>query len=161
MEVLVARPLTETEAARIRHWLGPEMEASFFDQSPKDQRHGYEAALVVLDRGVTDREALRAALLHDVGKRHAHLGIVGRTVASLLIKLRLPLNRRMAIYRDHGAVAAAELRELGAPRLVVDFALHHHGDRPPTIDQDTWAVLQAADQPANTRSVARSAVTSS
>lgn len=159
-EVAAAKPLGEAEAAKVGQWLGPGLEGIFSAQGAKDQRHGYEAALVVIDRGVTEPDVIRAALLHDVGKRHARLGISGRILASLLIKLHLPVSRRMAIYRDHGTLAAGELEALGAEPVVVDFARHHHGQRPPTIDRQTWAILQAADQPANTRSAKRAAITS-
>lgn len=99
----------------------------------------------VVAAGFDDRVVITAALLHDIGKRHARLGIVGRSVASALILLGLPLTGRMAAYRDHGLAAARELADLGAPSLVIDFALHHHGRRPATIDDDTWDVLVAAD----------------
>jgi putative nucleotidyltransferase with HDIG domain len=89
-----------------------------------------------------------AALLHDIGKRHARLGLIGRSVASVLILLGLPLGQRMRTYRDHGMVAARELVGLSLPSLVVDFAMHHHGRRPPTIDPGIWDALIHADQPA-------------
>lgn len=98
--------------------------------------------------GVRDSDVTMAALLHDVGKRHSGLGIVGRSVASVLILLGLPLTERMQAYRDHGMVAARELAGLAVPSLVVDFAIHHHGQRPPTIDAADWEVLVAADRPA-------------
>jgi putative nucleotidyltransferase with HDIG domain len=127
--------------------LGTTTAAMFFEQSDADQRHGYQAALVVTGSGVDDRDVIVAALMHDVGKRHARLGVVGRSVASLLILTGLPLTDRMTRYRDHGLVGARELGAVGAPSLAIDFALHHHGRRPPTIDASTWDLLIAADQP--------------
>jgi hypothetical protein len=50
---------------------------------------------------------------------------------------------------------------LGAPHLAVQFALHHHGSRPPTIDQTTWHVLVQSDQPAKTRGPAGVGISSS
>lgn len=129
-------------------WLPPGPADAFFAQSKADQRHGYHAGLTVVAAGAHDREVIMAALLHDVGKRHARLGIIGRSIASVLILLRLPLTRRMQAYRDHGILAARELAGLTVPSLVIDFAMHHHGTRPPTIDQGVWDILVAADQPA-------------
>lgn len=134
----------------MRSWLNDPAQSFFFAQSSVDQRHGYTAALTVVASGVTDATVIKAALLHDVGKRHAHLGVIGRVVASLLILLRVPLRGRLLAYRDHGEVAARELQEIGAESLIVDFAREHHGERPATIDIGTWELLQSADQPPKT-----------
>ena len=84
---------------------------------------------------------------------------MGRTLASLLIRLRLPLSRRARLYRDHGELAARELDQLGCETLVVEFARHHHGDRPETISPATWGLLQLADEPPKTRTTASARIT--
>lgn len=128
-------------------WLTPEVAAVFFAQHHVDQRHGYDSARSVVASGVEDDEVVVAALLHDIGKRHSRLGLIGRSVASIMILLGLPLTERMRLYRDHGLVAARELATLGLPSLVIDFSLHHHGERPATIDPAAWETLVTADQP--------------
>ena len=150
-DVLFARPLTVDERAAVGLWLERDLEQVFFEQQGADQRHAYEAALSVMAAMHDASDVVAAALLHDVGKRHSRLGIIGRTVASLLILARLPLTQRMKSYRDHGIIAAAELAELGAPPLAIDYALHHHGDRPASIDAPAWDALLAADEPENAR----------
>jgi putative nucleotidyltransferase with HDIG domain len=147
-DVASARPLNDSERHDVIQWLTPETAKVFFAQGIADQRHGHHAASMVTAGGVDDSAVIMTALLHDVGKRHARLGIIGRSVASMLILLGLPLSGRMQAYRDHGMVAARELADLSVPSLVVDFALHHHGRRPATIDPGVWDVLVAADQPA-------------
>lgn len=146
LDVATARRLTAFEKATVEIWLTPDTAEIFFAQDHPDQRHGYHAAVSVMAAGVSDRDVLMAALLHDVGKRHAGLGIIGRSIASVLILAGLPLSRRMETYRDHGLVAARELGALSVPSLVVDFAMHHHGDRPPTIAPEVWDVLIVSDQ---------------
>ena len=116
----------------------------FFAQSPADQRHGHDCARWVA-AGIDGAGPVRAALLHDVGKRHSRLGTLGRSLATIAIKLRLPLSARWRQYRDHGALGAAELSRLGAEALVVGFAGEHHGGRPPGFDQTVWDTLQSAD----------------
>ena len=127
----------------------------FFEQADADQRHGYHAALSVSSAEQEDRDVITAALMHDVGKRKARLGVIGRSIASVMIALRLPLTERTLLYKDHGKVGAAELVELGAPSLAIEFALHHHEQRPETIGTQLWEVLIAADQApkARTRAV--------
>lgn len=158
-EVLLARRLTPEEETDVRSRLEPALAALFFEQSRADQRHGYQAARTVVDLG-GDGDSVVTALLHDVGKRHARLGVLGRVAASLLIKLRVPLSGRMALYRDHGPKGADELARLGAPSLAIDFTRHHHSGRPASIDPGTWSVLQAADRPAKTRRLRRVGITS-
>jgi putative nucleotidyltransferase with HDIG domain len=149
-DVLLARPLVESEQAAVRHWLNAGERSIFFAQSEVDQRHAYSAALAVVASGVDDRVVIRAGLLHDVGKRHARLGVIGRVIASLLIVCRVPLRGRFLAYRQHGEIAAGELEVIGSDSLVVEFARHHHRLRPVTIDTATWDVLQMADQPPKT-----------
>ncbi len=118
----------------------------FFEQMTADQRHGYHAALSVISDGRSDSDVIAAALMHDIGKRHARLGVIGRSVTSIMILLGLPLTRRMLLYKDHGRNGARELARLGAPPLAIEFALHHQGERPHTIENQIWEILISADQ---------------
>ena len=148
-DVLFSAPLNSAERMAVEGWLDSGQAWVFFSQPDPDQRHGFHAALVVIAGG-GDLDVIRAALLHDVGKRHARLGVLVRTYASLAMRLGLPLTGRWQLYRDHGETAARELDSLGCEDLIVDFARHHHGERPPRISTSTWDLLQLADQPPKT-----------
>ena len=150
-DYLRAKPLTDADREYVISILSVEEARLFFEQGAKDQVHGFAAALVILQSGLSHEERLRAAMLHDVGKRSAGLGVLGRVAASVLIKMGLPLTRRFTLYRDHGPVGAADLEAAGSPRLVVEFARAHHGSRPDTLSQEDWALLQSADVPSNAR----------
>ncbi|NNC75418.1 MAG: hypothetical protein HKN93_07885 [Acidimicrobiia bacterium] len=91
------------------------------------------------------QDAVVAALLHDVGKRHADLGAVGRSLATALGGIRFPLRGRYLIYRDHGQRGAAELKEAFAPSLAIAFAAGHPGPLPEGQDQQSWSILAEAD----------------
>ena len=145
-DVVSAQPLTSSEVEIVNERLRSELAEVFFAQSPADQRHGFHAAQIASVRGGAP-DTVVAALLHDIGKRHARLGAIGRSVASVLIVLHLPLTERMRAYRDHGLTGAVELARIGAPSLAIDFAMHHHGRKPPTIDHDMWDLLVEADEP--------------
>ena len=140
-----SEPLDADETVFVAGLLrGPEKRL-FGEQPSADQRHAYRAARYVVLASPERSDLVRAALLHDVGKRHSRLGILGRVVASLLRQLRLEGRGRVALYLEHPAIGGAELEEAGAEPLVVEFALNHHGRRPATIHPDDWAVLLAAD----------------
>jgi putative nucleotidyltransferase with HDIG domain len=147
-DVLFSRTLTADERGTVLGWLRPAEEEIFFAQGRADQRHGYNAASSVVASEIDDLSTVRAALLHDVGKRHARLGPIGRSIASILIGFDVPLTRRMVAYRDHGPVAAEELDDLGCEEIVVAFARNHHGERPNSLAQETWDILLKADGPA-------------
>lgn len=159
-DVATARPLTGSERHQVEAWLPPLLRGIFFEQPNHDQRHGHTAARAVIAAGFDHQDVVTAALMHDVGKRHARLGLIGRSVASVLILARVRLPERMAAYRDHGLIAARELGDVGAPSLAIDFALHHHGKRPQTIPPEIWGALVAADQPSKTPGAAGGEITS-
>ena len=146
-DVLSATPLSTKEKDAVESWLTVELSRVFFDQMDADQRHGYQAAISVIADGHSETGLIVAALMHDIGKRHGRLGAVGRSVATVLNFLRLPLSDRMTQYRDHGGIGARELVELEAPPIAIEFAQHHQSRRPETIEPHIWEVLLAADQP--------------
>ena len=112
---------------------------------PMDQAHSLAVARRVGLEGGSEL-LVRAALLHDVGKAEPALGVIGRTVASLLAIFRLPAPGRMRRYLNHAEGGAALLRAAGEKRIVVAFAAGHHSPQPPTgIDPGEWAVLREAD----------------
>ena len=109
-----------------------------------DQRHAYEVARRTAGMLGEDKPALTAALLHDVGKRHSRAGAIGRSLATILDGLRLPLPADWRRYRDHEQLGAADLAEQGADPLAVAFASGHRpaGDE---VDAHVWDALVAAD----------------
>lgn len=141
---LWARDLTSDEAEEVAACLEPAQSELFFAQGPADRRHGLDAARSARAAGA-DLETVRAAALHDVGKRQARLGVIGRSVASLLARLHLPAPGRFGVYLAHGKLGATDLANCGSSRLVVDFARFHHESRPESIPADVWGLLVRAD----------------
>ena len=137
--------------AWVERWLRPN-EVAFFDQPPADQRHGLESARAT--SGLLPGEVvwIRAALLHDLGKRRSRLGYLGQEPCYRSGQNRAPCarltspNGRADLYLRHHEVGAMELAALGAEPEVVAFARHHHGDRPDSIPDAVWQVLLGADR---------------
>lgn len=141
---LRADPLDESEMASLAAVLEPAEMALFVDQPRIDQRHGLDSMMFAARR-TGDRDVLRAATLHDIGKRHAGLGVPGRVLASICLKLRIPVRGGFRMYRDHGPIGAAELQSIGSPSIAVEYARHHHGHRPEGVAEKTWILLSEAD----------------
>lgn len=146
-DVLLSRRLTPAEQAEVAGLLAsPAEQAMFWEQPRADQRHGLFAARSVAEAHPSRADLIRAALLHDIGKRHARLGAVGRAWAVVRSAMGLSPSVRVADYLDHGRLAGEELAAGGAEPLVVTYAHHHHGQRPEEVSPEDWEVLTAADR---------------
>lgn len=146
VDVVSAKPLEPAERERVMRLLQPSEIAMFFGQDVADQRHGLDSATHVEDRTQDRPDLIRAALLHDVGKRHAGLGPFSRILASLVIRSGLPRTSRIAAYENHGPLGAADLERIGAEPAVVAFAARHHSERPDEFGSDEWRLLCEADR---------------
>jgi hypothetical protein len=140
------RHLSPAEQAEVAHWLSGPGLALFWAQAPSDRRHGLDCARRVIAAAPGRADLVRAALLHDVGKRRTGLGIIGRSLASGLQMFHLPVRGRLASYMAHGPAGAEEVEALGLEPVVAAYTRHHHQGRPPAIPADDWAVLSAADE---------------
>ncbi len=140
-------PLGPAEASRVRELLRSDVEqALFFGQADVDQRHAFEAAQRVAGIAPARTDLIRAALLHDVGKGLAPLGVIGRVAASICHKLRMPMPKSWSQYLRHDDLGADALEQAGCEATVVAFARHHHRRRPAAVPEEDWAVLEASDQ---------------
>ena len=147
LQVVSAEEMLEEERREVEAWLDRAGESAiYWTQSVADQRHGLETARKIAADQPARRDLIRAGLLHDVGKQHANLGVIGRSLASFLAKLRVPLRGSWQRYLDHGPRGADDLARVGSEPLVVDFTRHHHHDRPTTITEADWELLQDADR---------------
>lgn len=98
--------------------------------------------------GGAERAVLAAALLHDVGKVDAGLGVLGRTVATVVgvVAGHDRAGGRIARYLAHDRIGAALLEDAGSDPLTVTWAREHHL-RPErwTLPDRVTAALAAAD----------------
>lgn len=116
-----------------------------------DRRH----AVGVAERAIQAAEAGRgtglpdgfvaAALLHDVGKLEAHLGVLGRVAATVLALVsgrrsiaswahEGGMKGRMGRYVTHDQIGATALERAGSDPLVVSWAREHH------LPEARWSV---------------------
>jgi HD domain len=117
-----------------------------------------EARLVGTDFAGQSRW-LAAALLHDVGKLDSGLGVVGRSVATVMGaaagSARVDqwtsvsgFRRRVAWYRQHDERGAERIRAAGGRDEAARWArVHHHRDRWPGsgVPLEVAEALEAAD----------------
>lgn len=97
-----------------------------------DRRHTVEVARRV-ERALAgtphagDARWPACALLHDVGKLAAGLGIYGRVVATLAARAGRPdLGKRIPLYLAHGQVGADMIRTAGGREEAAAWAAAHH-----------------------------------
>jgi putative nucleotidyltransferase with HDIG domain len=140
---------TPRDQAEVHALLGERAGRLFWSQCRQDQRHAIDVMHTTLRIRPGDRVAARAALLHDVGKRHSELGAVGRSLATVGGWLPVPLPRRWASYRNHGKLGANDLESIGEDEFVVAFTRHHPSPPPPGTDLQRWAAVAAADHAAS------------
>jgi len=146
---LTAR-MSDDDHAEARSVLPGSLHALFVRMSVRDQRHSMEVLHRLAGASRVDPILAQAALLHDVGKAGASLGVPGRTLLVLGQALgaigvveRLPLiGPRVARYRRHPETGADLLAEAGADARLVEIVREHQARRPRL--RETLA-LQAAD----------------
>jgi hypothetical protein len=134
-------PPADVEWARTQ--LGPAAFALWARQPGHDRRHSMAVA-----RGVQARLAgtpyaddprwSACALLHDIGKLDARLGISGRVVATTAGAVaghdmadawstRRGFTRRVGLYLRHPELGADRIRIVGGPEEAARWAAAHHG----------------------------------
>ncbi|MFN0027690.1 MAG: HD domain-containing protein [Acidimicrobiales bacterium] len=133
------RPLEEAELRWVTQRLTRPERALWLRQSPADQRHSLTAAqLVTVETepgAVPPAWVSAAALLHDIGKIEADLGVAGRVAAALLGAVgvrRAP--GRLGRHLRYPELGADLLRAAGSDALVVAWAAEHH------LEPTRWTV---------------------
>ncbi|MFB0533840.1 MAG: HD domain-containing protein [Anaerolineae bacterium] len=124
------------EMAVLQRYLAPSQRDLFRAMSPIDQRHCLNVFNNLLRRGHTDPDLLRAALLHDVGKRGIRLW---HRVAGVLLEAfwptlldKLAVNRPQSwlygfyVYQYHADLSAELAERSGCSPSVVELIRGHH-----------------------------------
>lgn len=147
-EYLVLRPTAE-DLSWVGTILTPAERALYDGMSPHDQAHTVKVArkLATLDPPVW---ALKAALLHDVGKPPGY-GLVWRVLVVLFPDREIPPEPRFKqpwrwarqIYRWHGLYGAQMARAAGVPEEGCTIILEHSNkalaDQVPWLREFQWA----------------------
>lgn len=160
--ITAAVPDEETDF--ISEYLSPQEEIFFYEMSIVDQRHALDVShhicelLQIAGLLESERKLIRAALLHDVGKRHGDLTVLDRSLIVLLERFfpgrvarwavrgrgGFIQNRRHAFYvaKYHGIIGAEWLEKIDCPQEVIDLVRDHH-----LTDIKDWRmqILQEAD----------------
>jgi hypothetical protein len=132
---LSTSPLDDVEQAWVKDILTVREQELWSTQAIVDQRHSYDIGRrFVIVRPQASRDEIAGALLHDVGKIDAGLGIVARVIATAL---PLPTTRFSA-YRHHQQRGADMLRVIGCSEQTIALVAGHP-------DSDALHALSQAD----------------
>jgi hypothetical protein len=143
-------PPRPEDVAWVESILTPDGFVQFRRQPHHDQRHAIAVARDVQSRLAGTEHAgdprwLAAALLHDLGKLDAGLGIYGRVVATVSASVAgrdaaaawstsSGFTRRVGLYLRHAELGADRIRLAGEPEAVARWSAAHH-------EPSTWAAL--------------------
>ncbi|HID62229.1 MAG TPA: HD domain-containing protein [Anaerolineae bacterium] len=140
--------VSEDEVAVLEQHLDPSQRDLFRAMSPIDQRHCLDVFNTLLRQGHTDPDLLRAALLHDVGKRgirlwHRVAGVLLEAFWPVLLE-KLAVNRPQSrlygfyIYRCHADLSAELAERSGCSPPVVELIRGHHTPSEKAQAQVLW-----------------------
>ena len=134
--VAVRARVSDDEMAVLERYLAPSQRDLFRAMPPIDQRHCLNVFNVLLQQSHSDPDLLRAALLHDVGKRgirlwHRVAGVLLEAFWPALLE-KLAVNRPQSwlygfyIYRYHADLSAKLAERSGCSPSVVELIKGHH-----------------------------------
>jgi hypothetical protein len=143
-----------------RRVLPPPLFALFERMPAEDRRHGLQAMAALEAQGQVDTTLLQAALLHDVGKAEAGVGLAHRVARVLLRRAAPPLWRWLSGWptgwrrpfwavANHPARGAVWVETQGGSDALVALIRYHESDPPVDwagTDLARWhAALAAVD----------------
>ena len=128
--------VSDDEMVVLERYLAPSQRDLFWAMSPIDQRHCLDVFNALLWQGHSDPDLLRAALLHDVGKRgirlwHRVAGVLMEAFWPALLE-KLAVNRPQSwlygfyIYRHHADLSAELAERSGCSPAIVELIRQHH-----------------------------------
>ena len=163
LRYLQDNPLAPADQAEVRQVLAPRLRALFERMTPGEQRHSLRvlrALRAQAEAGALPAGLLEAALLHDVGKTCAPLGLLGRVLV-VLARRWLPAHslrwgqgqprgwrRPFVTAAQHPAWGAELCAAAGAGPLAVALVRRHQDplrSARATPEDDWLALLQQAD----------------
>ena len=142
--------VSAAERTALATWLTPDQLGLFDTMHVADRRHGLDVVASLRAEGVSDRDVLLAALLHDAAKGVVGIGprvayslgqAYGRWVwrlASIVPGYRADLRR----LRDHPAASAVLAADAGCPARTVGLIADQDAPRDPEFGE----LLRLADE---------------
>lgn len=146
----IAARVTEPERLGLAAWATPGELRIFDAMHVADRRHGLDVVASLRAEGVSDREVLAAALIHDAGK--GDVGLWPRVVHALgqrhgpwagrLARLVPGFGRSLDQLAGHAAASAAMAAEVGCSTRTVELIRWQEAPR----DEEFGELLRLADE---------------
>ena len=156
--------LSYSEIEFVRKYLNHQEQILFFRMKGFDQRHGIFVAEKSLEKTlekdwIDKPKMARVALLHDVGKSSANIGLYYRIAYVLLSSIRegkfinflsknnssLSFRRKLYVLNNHGVIGGKMLLDVGCKNNEVLQVVAKHHDKPEVNESKLLPMIREVD----------------
>lgn len=111
----------------------------FFQLAKRDQRHSFDTTWKLINRGYDEKDLIRFALLHDIGKKKERINLLHRISFVILERLwpkyiaNVNVGKKKKSFKtglycleNHPKIGADLLTEIGEDQRIVEWVKEHH-----------------------------------
>lgn len=131
----------------------------FFKLAKRDQRHSFDTIWKLINRGYDEKDLLKFALLHDIGKKEGRINLFNRISYVILerlwpeyiVKLNIDSKRKsfkngLYCLKNHPRIGADLLAEIGEDQEIIEWVKEHHNLEAIKMNKNLKSLREADDK---------------